>query len=154
MLDPLVKTIDVPCNAKTAFDTFIGGMAGWWPLDRFTVSAMAGTPAKTIRVDARRGGEITEIGGTGEEVLWGVIDEYDPPQALGLSFHIPRPGDVVQDRSHLRLRFLPMGDDETRVELTQTNWEAFGDMASDVRGGYDGGWSMILDGAFKPACGG
>lgn len=154
MLDPLVKTVDVACNQKMAFETFINGMADWWPLDKFTVSAMAGASAKTIRVDARPGGEITEIGGDDSEVLWGVIQDFNPHEMLSMSFHIPRPGDVVLDRSHVKIRFVPISDAQTRVELTQTNWQAFGDIADSVRSGYDGGWAMILDGAFKTACGG
>ena len=81
MLDPIVKSIDVPCGPQQAFDVFWKDMSAWWPLDKFTTSAMAGQPAKAIRVDARPGGEIVEIGGDDTETLWGVIEAFEPPSA-------------------------------------------------------------------------
>lgn len=47
-----------------------------------------------------------------------------------------------------------MSANRTRVELTQSNWEAFGERARDMQGGYGGGWTMIFEGAYKLACGG
>jgi len=40
------------------------------------------------------------------------------------------------------------------VELTQSNWEAFGDLAEMMRGGYGSGWVIIFEKAYKSACGG
>ena len=154
MIEPLVKTIEVPCSQKNAFDIFLTQMGTWWPLGKFTVSAMAGKPAKGIRVDPRVGGEIVEIGGDGEEVVWGIIRTFEPHARVSMDFHIPRPGDVVTTRPLLALEFMSLGPTQTRVTLTQSNWEALGDMGAPVRGGYTGGWVMIFDGAYRAACGG
>jgi len=54
MLDPIIKTIEVPCSQAKAFDVFLNEMDSWWPLGKFSVSAMGGAPAKAIRVDASR----------------------------------------------------------------------------------------------------
>jgi len=149
MLEPLVKTIDVPCDQATAFDVFINKMDSWWPLGKFTLSAMKGEPATGIRVDARPDGQIVEIGAGGVETLWGTIKEYDPSDYLSMDFHIPAPGhEEVGERTLVEVRFTSLGDNSTRLELTQSNWQALGDMAEMVHGGYGHGWTMILEGGY------
>ena len=154
MLDPLVRTIEVPCDQATAFQIFVTEMSSWWPLGKYTVSAMGGAPATSIRVDARRGGEIVEVGPNGAEHLWGSIQAYEPNNYISMNFHIPQPGEVVKDRSLVEVRFTALGANRTRVQLTQSNWEAFGERARDMQGGYGGGWTAIFEGAYKAACGG
>lgn len=114
-------------------------MHTWWPLAKFTVFAMEGTQARTICVDAREGGQIVEVGQDDIEHLWGTIKSYDPIDYLSMHFHIPQTGEVVKDRSLVEIKFTSLSDDKTRVELTQSNWEAFGEYAKDLRGGYGGG---------------
>ncbi len=132
MLEPLVKTIEVPCNQKKAFTVFMD-MGSWWPKDKFATSVMRGQTVKALRVDAREGGQIVEVASDGHEQLWGTIKTYDPYGYLNMDFHIPHP---------------------TRVELKQSNWEALGDVAKMVQGGYRQAWVMIFEGAYKGACGG
>ena len=152
MIEPLVKTIEVPCDQETAFDVFINDMESWWPLSRFTVSAMGGGVARGLRVEPRVGGTITEIGHDNAEHLWGTIRTYDPHDSVSMDFHIPQPGEVVEARTLVEFRFTPTGDTSTRVELTQTNWEGLGEWAQALRGGYDGGWDAIFGEAYAAAC--
>ncbi|MHA1555052.1 MAG: SRPBCC domain-containing protein [Alphaproteobacteria bacterium] len=154
MIDPLVRTIEVPCNQAKAFNVFLGEMHAWWPLDKFSVSALTGKTAKTLRVDARAGGRIVEISQDDEEHPWGEIRAYDPHDYVAMDFHIPHPSDREGEFSLVELRFIVMGEDRTRVELVQTNWEAFGKKAEMLRGGYGGGWTLIFEQAYKAACGG
>ena len=72
-----------------------------------------------------------------------------------------RPRPQREPRSHrLRAalaghaRFTALGDERTRVELTQSNWEALGDVAEMVQGGYRHAWDAIFAAAYKTACGG
>ena len=154
MIEPLIRTIEVPCSQKNAFEVFLDKMDTWWPLGKFTVSAMAGQPARAIRVDARVGGQIIEVGGDGTEVVWGNILTLERHSRLALDFHIPQPGDVVTTRPLLELDFEALGPTQTRVTLTQSNFEALGDMGAPVRGGYDFGWKVIFEGGYREACGG
>ncbi len=154
MLDPIVRTIEVPCSQEAAFRVFVNEMDSWWPLDSFTVSAIGGQAAKSIRVEPKQGGKIVEIGPDDAEHLWGTIKSYDPYSFVSMDFHIPQPGEQVASRSLVEVRFIALGEEQTRVELTQSNWEAFGERAADMRGGYGGGWSLIFEQAFKSACGG
>ena len=151
MIPPIEKSITVPCDQKMAFDVFLNGMKDWWPKDKFTLSAMKGAPAKTIRVDPRAGGEITEIGSDDTGTPWGHIETYDPYGFLGLRFHIPAPGHEDGGLSLVELTFTPI-DDGTRVDLKQSDFEGIGEMAEMVRGGYGQGWTMIFEGAYAAAC--
>jgi uncharacterized protein YndB with AHSA1/START domain len=156
MLDPIIKTIDVPCSQEKAFNVFLNEMDSWWPLGKFTVSAYGGTPAKAIHVEAKRGGKIVEIGPNGAEYLWGTIKSYDPHDFVSMDFHIAPPGDDTADaKSLVEVRFTALGNKQTRVTLTQSNWEAFGEKAAMLRdGGYAKGWVAVFEGAYKAACGG
>ena len=151
MIPPIEKSITVPCDQKLAFDTFLSGMGRWWPLGKFTYSAMKGAPAKDIRVDTRPGGEITEIGADDAETSWGHVVSYDPHGFMALRFHIPAPGHEDGGQSLLEIQFTP-AEDGTRVDLKQSDFEAIGEMGEPSRGGYGQGWVMIFEGAYAKAC--
>lgn len=116
MIEPLVKTIEVPCSQETAFSVFINEMDSWWPLSKFTVSAMGGGVARELRVEPRVGGTIVEIGHDSTEHLWGTIQTYDPHDLVSMDFHIPQPGEVVESRTLVEVRFTAIGESSTRVE--------------------------------------
>src|SRR5438034_7598572 len=124
MLDPIIKTIEVPCSQERAFKVFLNEMDSWWPLGKFTVSAMGGAHAKAIRVEATQGGKIVEIGPNGTEYLWGTIKSYDPHDFVSMDFHFAPPGEKVDARTLVEVRFTALGNKRTRVVLTQSNWEA------------------------------
>lgn len=154
LLDPIVKSIDVPCPQQRAFEIFVHEMSSWWPLDKFTISAMAGEPTPSLSVEARKGGKIVEVAADGTEHYWGTILNYDPHDYLSMDFHITRPGIPRGPGSQVEVRFTPVSDDRTRVELTQSGWEAFGEQAEMMRGGYGMGWTMIFEQAYGSACSG
>ncbi len=58
-----------------------------------------------------------------------------------MDFHMGRPAETA---SLVELRFTALENDRTRVELSHSNWEAFGDMAEMMRGGYGSSWVIIF----------
>lgn len=152
MLAPIRKTIEVPCSQRQAFQVFVHEMSSWWPLGAFTTSAMTGLPARAIRIEAKPGGTIVEIAADGTEHLWGTITTYDPYTFVSMDFHIPLPDEQVASRSLVEVRFTVLGPKQTRVQLTQSRWEAFGQRAAMLQGGYGQGWNVIFEQAFKAAC--
>ncbi len=152
MLDPIVKTIEVPCSQAKAFEVFVSEMGAWWPLDKRSMSMQGGgKPAKSLRIEPKQGGKIVEIGHDDTEHHWGTIKSYDPHDSLSMDFHMGLP---AENASLVEVRFTALEGDRTRVELTHGNWEAFGDMAEMMRGGYGSGWVIIFEQAYKSACGG
>ncbi len=152
MLDPIIKTIEVPCSQEKAFGVFVNEMGSWWPLDKRSMSMISGgKPAKSLRIDPKEGGKIVEIGHDDTEHLWGTIRSYDPHDSLSMDFHMGLP---AENASLVEVRFTELENERTRVELTQSNWEAFGEMAEMMRGGYGSGWVIIFEQAYKSACDG
>lgn len=152
MLAPIVRTIEVPCGQMEAFQIFVHELDSWWPLGRYTTSAMTGRPARAIRVEARPGGAIVEIAADGTAYPWGTIIAYEPYAFVSMEFHIPSPDERVAGRSLVEVRFTALGPARTRVRLTQSRWEAFGERAKMLQGGYGQGWGVIFEEAFKAAC--
>ena len=152
MLDPIIKTIEVPCSQEKAFGVFVNEMGSWWPLDKRSMSLMSGDrkPARSLRIEAKQGGQIVETGHDGTEYHWGTIRTFDPHDLLTMDFHMGLP---PENASLVEVRFTALENERTRVELTHSNWEAFGDMAEMMRGGYGSGWVIIFEEAYKSACG-
>ncbi len=133
-LGPIEKTIEVPCGQRQAFRVFVNVMNTWWPLDKYSMSVTKGSPAKTIRVEAHVGGTITEIGGDDAEYPWGTFVGFDPHASLAMDFH----WQPVAVRTLIQVQFTPIGDDRTRVDLTQSRWQGLGDAAAKIRDSYEG----------------
>lgn len=151
MLDPLISTIDVPCSQEKAFQVFVNDMGSWWPLEKRSMSMHAGAVAKSLSVEAKEGGKIVETGHDDTLHHWGTITSFNPHDGIDMDFHMGLP---PENASLVEVRFTALDEDRTRVELTQSNWEAFGDMAEMMRNGYGSGWVLIFEQGYKSACGG
>lgn len=145
---PVIKTIDVPCDQRTAFRIFTEDMNRWWPKDRNSVSAMAGETAREVRLEPRIGGALTEIGHDGTRHSWGSVLAWDPFARLSLNWHINRP---VSEATRVDVDFAPQRSG-TRVTLRHHGWEALGDEAQKMRDGYDGGRVSVFETAYAGAC--
>ena len=83
---------------------------------------------------------------------WGTVKSYDPYSSIIMDWH---PGKPAESASLVEVRFTILGNERTRVEITQSNWEAVAkDKAGKFRAGYGKGWVVIFERAFKSACGG
>jgi len=148
MQAPVIKSITVPCSQQIAFDTFSRDMNAWWPKDKNSVSAMGGKVAREVRLDARQGGEITEVMHDGTETLWGSVTDFSPHSKLSLAWHI---GKTASEASTVDVAFEAAGD-MTTVTLTHHGWEVFGDDAAAMREGYNNGWVHVFETCFAAAC--
>lgn len=148
MLEPLVFAIEVACGQEKAFSIFVRDMGSWWPLQQRAMSLYEGQTARELNIEPRSGGTIVEVGEDGTEHLWGTIREFDPPDSVSMDFHMGLPAD---NASLVRITFTELDGGRTRVVLTHSRWEAFGDLAEQMRGGYGSSWALIL-GGYEAAC--
>ena len=150
MLDPIVKSVEVPCTCEQAFNIFINDVSSWWPLDKNSVSAMNGNVAKKVVIEAHTGGRVYEIGHDDQEHHWGTVTQHDPYNSFTMDWHI---GLSAESPSEVSVVFTDAGSGKTKVELTHSRWESFGDKAEDMRNGYNSGWVGVFEEAYKQACG-
>lgn len=149
MLEPVVSTIEVACDQKTAFTIFVEQMDSWWPLDKRSMSMHQGQVPKALLVDPRPGGRIVEVAHDDAEHHWGTFNRLDRYDFVSMDFHMGLPAETA---SLVEVRFTPADSGRTVVELTQSNWEAFGDLAEMMRGGYGSSWGLIFEEGFGEAC--
>jgi hypothetical protein len=149
MIEPIVSRIEVACDQKTAFTIFVEQMGSWWPLAKRSMSMHQGHPPKGLRTNPRAGGQIIETAHDGVEHVWGSFRRFEPYGFVSVDFHMGLP---AENASLVEVRFTPVSDTHTDVELTQSNFEAFGDMAEMMRRGYGSGWVLIFEQGFRTAC--
>lgn len=149
MIEPIVSTIEVECDRKKAFEVFTERMGQWWPLERRSMSMRHGTRAKALQVEPHLGGTLVEVSEDGTEHHWATITAFEPGERLVMDFHMGLP---KENASQVEVRFVSLGPSRTKVTLTHSNFEAFGEMAKAMRGGYDSGWPIIFGQAYSAAC--
>ncbi len=149
MLDPVVKTVEVACGPDEAFAVFVERIAKWWPLDAKAVSAASGKAALGVTIEPHVGGAVYETMFDGARADWGKILEFKPGQRLSMTWH---PGNNADAPTQVDVDFADAGPGRTKVTLTHSVWEVWGDEAAERRGMYDGGWIHVLENCFAQAC--
>lgn len=145
---PIVKTLDLPCAAARAFDIFVNATTSWWP-GGHSVSAGAGAVPQAITIEPRVGGAVYETMHDGARADWGEVLDYEEGVRLAMTWH---PGNNADNPTRVEVAFEDLPGGRSRVTLTHTGWEAWGDTADDRRQGYDAGWDIVLGENFVPAC--
>jgi len=137
MIEPVVKEIWVGAGVDSAFRRFTDEIAGWWPTASHSVSGEACTD---VRFEGRVGGRILEEEDTGQVHVWGTVTAWEPPGRVAFTWH---PGRQPETAQTVEVEF-SAEDGGTRVRLTHTGWERFGEAAAQKRGEYDAGWTFVL----------
>ena len=141
MPDPIVKTIEVGCDAEHAFDVFVNRITKWWPLDGHAASAASGKAALAVTIEPQFGGAVYETMWDGGRNDWGEVLEYEPGAKLAMTWH---PGNNADNPTRVDVVFDDLGDQRTRVTLTHSGWDVWGETAMARRGSYDTGWDFVL----------
>jgi len=143
---PIRRTLRVRASQEKAFDTFFGGMGGWW----LKTHSLLESPQKDVIVEPRNGGRWYEIGEDGSEAIWGKVLGWERPGRVLLAWQLNAEWTYDKDfETTVEVRFTPDGD-HTIVDFEHRDLERFGDKAEAVRGDYetgmDGGWRQLLAG--------
>ena len=127
----IVETeIRVKAAPDRAFTLFTANIGDWWPVA--SNSVYKGTVAF-------EGNELVERSGD-RVAVWAEVVRWDPPSALGLSWHA---GHDATRTTDILVTFTPDGA-ETLVHLSHTGWERLleGEQASEE---YAQGWPPVLN---------
>jgi hypothetical protein len=136
-LPPVVRTVEVSCSPRRAFELFTSAIGEWWPL---LTHSVYGDDAASVRMGEAVGAAIVETSATGEESRWGTITAWEPGSELGFTWH---PGIDIAEATDVTVRFLAT-ERGTRVKLEHRGWERRRD-AEIVRAGYVKGWVPVLE---------
>jgi uncharacterized protein YndB with AHSA1/START domain len=127
---PVEIEMRVAAAPERAFTLFTEHIGDWWPVT--TNSVHEGTVAF-------EGTELVERSGD-RAAVWAEVTRWDPPSALGLSWHA---GHDTSHATDVTVTFTPDGDG-TVVRLVHTGWERIleGEQRSQE---YARGWPLVLD---------
>lgn len=140
---PVRREVTVKAPPAHAFQVFTAGIGRWWPKSHHIGS---GELADVI-IEPREGGRWYERLTDGSECQVGKVLTWDPPTRLVLAWQLTaewrHDPDLVTE---VELRFIPLADGSTRVELEHRDLERFGERAEAVRQNIDApnGWRLIL----------
>lgn len=137
-LPPVVRSVEVPWDPASAFRRFTSDFGAWWPRRTHSVG---GPEVVEVVFEGRVGGRIYEEHRSGRRFQWGEVLAWEPGTRVVFTFHPSRDPATAQ---RVEVRFLPNGPG-TRVELTATGWEHWGDGAARARKGYEMGWGYVLN---------
>jgi uncharacterized protein YndB with AHSA1/START domain len=137
------KTVVVRADQSRAFRVFCEQIGRWWPLD-YHIGEQ--DPVEVV-MELVPGGRWFERAADGSECDWGKVIDVHAPDRIVLRWQIsPAWKADSAIMSEVEVRFVPEGDDTTRVELEHRNLATFGADAETMRGIFDGegGWPAIL----------
>ena len=137
MIEPLRLSFEVAAPADHAFAVWTERIGRWWPADHTTT----GLADLEIVLERRVGGRIFERTADGEEWDWGRIRVWEPPARFVYSWHLKR---TPEEATEVEIRFVPLSDDATRVDIEHRGWERLGAEGQSWRDRNRGGWDTLL----------
>ncbi len=137
MTVPLTLSFELTCAPDRAFALWTDRIDTWWPSDH----TVTGRDDVTISLEPGVGGRIFERTPDGDEHDWGEVTRWDPPARLDYLWHLRRDR---SDATVVSVRFLPRGDEGTRVEIEHTGWDRLGADAEVWRARNELGWQTLV----------
>ena len=138
-VEPVRVAVEVRRGVEEAFRVFTTDIGAWWPLLGHSV---APDKVEAVVLEGRPGGRLYERWRDGGEADWARVLAWEPPARLVLAW---RPNPERRAETEVKVRFVAVEADHTRVELEHRGWERLGDLAAEARASYDGGWPGVLD---------
>ncbi len=141
---PIRRSLRVRAERQKAFDTFVGGISGWWLKSHSLLEA----PQRDVVIEPRAGGRWYEIGADGSEQIWGKVLAWEAPGRILLAWQLNAEWTYDPDfETIIEVTFTADGD-HTQVDFEHRDLDRFGANAEAVRGDYDtgmdGGWRALL----------
>ncbi len=136
MSDSLHIDFEVACPIERAFAIWTEDFGTWWPADH----TISGGPVAVV-LEGRVGGRIYERTGQGSELEWGAVTVWRPPDQLAYRWHLGVGPDAATD---VEIRFLPLDDARTKIEITHSGWERLGQLGPGLQARNQAGWESLV----------
>jgi uncharacterized protein YndB with AHSA1/START domain len=143
---PVRKSITVGASPQRAFQIFFAEFDAWWPRTHHIGKA----PMKKAIIEGRVGGRCYSEQIDGTECEFGTVLVWDPPRRAVWAWQIDGKWQYQADlarSSEVEVRFTPVSDGSTRVDLEHRHLSRHGDDANAIRTAIDSpnGWGGLLD---------
>lgn len=149
MIEPIIKSILVPCTPQKAFDVFVQDTGSWWPLESHSISSGNGETAVTVFIEGKVDGDIYEASNTGARHNWGKVTVFEQGKTFAMTWHLNNPPSLG---TLITVTFTAHPDGGTEVVLRHDNWDALGDGAKEKRDQYNSGWIKVFETNYANAC--
>jgi hypothetical protein len=143
IVDAVRREVVVDIEPAAAYDIFTADMTSWWPAQHHIGSA----PIQEIVIEPRVGGRWFTRHEDGTETDTGVVTAWEPPGLFAVTWQIGADWAFHPDfATTVTVRFLPEGDEGTRVVLEHSGLEAFAADAVAMRETFEGegAWTATL----------
>jgi hypothetical protein len=137
-LSPIVREFAVECSVEHAFDTWTRRIDLWWPLAQHSVSH---DDAASVAIEPRQGGRLFETTRSGEEIPWGTVIAWDPPERFAYLWFIGEPD--ASQATDVTITFTALAPNQTRVRIEHKGWEKVGTKRGARRRGNERGWDGL-----------
>ena len=143
--DAVRKSITVRAGVERAFRVFTEGVDTWWPRGHHIGSA----PAKRFVIEGRPQGRCYTEQTDGTECDWGTVLEWAPPRRFVMAWQVGPDWRYEPDlgkSSEVEIRFTPLADGMTRVDLEHRYFERHGAAGAAMRNYMDApdAWAGLL----------
>jgi uncharacterized protein YndB with AHSA1/START domain len=138
------KTVSVDAPQDVAWRVFTQKMGTWWPLANYKIGKAKAVDAV---IEPQVGGRWYERGDDGSTCDWGRVLLWEPPSRVVLSWDINaewQPEPTLN--TEIEVRFIPDGENVTRVELEHRRLDRYGARRDEMRRIFDveGDWGRLL----------
>jgi hypothetical protein len=145
-VEPVRKSVRVKAGVGRAFRVFAEEMDSWWPRTHH----IGNSPMKRVVVEGHSGGSIYTEQEDGTECAWGLVLVWEPPYRFVMAWHVRPDWQYEPDPakcSEVEVRFTPVDDGTTLVELEHRGFERHGGNYAAMREqvNQDGGWGALLE---------
>jgi uncharacterized protein YndB with AHSA1/START domain len=142
---PVRKSLTVKASPERAFEVFTAGMDTWWPREHH----IGKSPMKKCIVEGRVGGRCYSEQMDGTDCDWGSVLAWEPPRRFVMAWQITTKWEYEPDlakSSEVEVRFTPLGDGSTRVDLEHRHLSRHGAGFEGMRSavGSPNGWDRTL----------
>lgn len=147
------KSIQVRAPQQVAWRVFTEKMGTWWPLENYKIGLAKAIDAV---VEPRIGGRWYELGEDGTTCQWGSVLAWEPHSRLVLSWDITADWQYDPNlKTEIEIKFVPDGNDLTRVELEHRRLDRYGERRDEMRRIFEteGDWGRFLDMFARAAAG-
>ena len=137
------KSIIVNQAADQTFRLWTEQIRTWWPAGH----SLSGDPQTQVVIEGRVGGRFYECASNGAEYIWGTVEVWEPPERLVFTWYL---GSSPSLPSRVEVHFIPLADNQTRIELEHRGPELIGELWWSRKSIFNGAWEKILSkfGAF------